>query len=537
MKIYQAFAAALAEHGVETIFGLMGDANMLYLTDYQVNGGRFVPVVHEGSSVGMADAYSRMTGKVGVASVTHGPALTNTLTSLVEGVRSRSQVLVITGDTPLESTHFQQVDIAAVAAAAGAGYEKIYKSKSLVRDLNRALQRAVAERRPIILDLPISMLAADAGEQAAVCAPVPAARSAAHDEALDGALGLIASAKRPIILAGRGAVAAGARDELIALSGRLGAPLATSLLGKDYFVGHPRNIGIFGNLSHGAASTTIGEADCIIAFGASLNIYTSFNGEIMSGKKIVQVEDNPAQFGSFTPVDQAVAGDARLVAAAMNASLKAAGHKPNNRWVENVEQALVAHSPYDDFTDRTAVDTVDIRSAMIKLDEVLPKERTLVSDIGRFVIGVWAHVHVADPKHFTTMGAFGSIGLGMAGSIGAAVACPEQLTVATIGDGGFMMHMAEFTTAVREKLPMLVVILNDGAYGAEHYKLKDFGVDPVYSLTAWPEMVPMAQAMGAQGMTVRKLEELDALADIVKDLDGPFLVDVKLDPDVNTLEH
>ena len=152
MKIYQAFAAALAEHGVETIFGLMGDANMLYLTDYQVNGGRFVPVVHEGSSVGMADAYSRMTGKVGVASVTHGPALTNTLTSLVEGVRSRSQVLVITGDTPLESTHFQHVDIAAVAAVAGAGYEKIYKSKSLVRDLNRALQRAVGERRPIVLD-------------------------------------------------------------------------------------------------------------------------------------------------------------------------------------------------------------------------------------------------------------------------------------------------------------------------------------------------------------------------------------------------
>src|SRR5262245_25269733 len=117
MKVYEALAAALSRHGVDTLFGLMGNGNMLYLPAFADAGGRYIPVTHEGNAVGMADAYSRMSGEVGVASVTHGPAFTNTLTSLVEAVRSRSRVLVITGDPPLVPTHFHQLDIAAVSAA------------------------------------------------------------------------------------------------------------------------------------------------------------------------------------------------------------------------------------------------------------------------------------------------------------------------------------------------------------------------------------------------------------------------------------
>ncbi|MGW4205836.1 thiamine pyrophosphate-binding protein, partial [Streptomyces sp. NPDC004726] len=340
---------------------------------------------------------------------------------------------------------------------------------------------------------------------------------------------------RPVVLAGRGAVAADAREELVALAGLIAAPLATTALAKDWFRGHPGDLGIFGNLSHSAATAAIAEADCVIAFGASLNSATSFHGELLGGKKIVQVDADPGAFGWFTQVDEAVPGDAKAVAAAMGETLRAAGHTPARGWLEKVEQRLREHRLADDFQDRTGAGTVDVRTAAIRLDEVLPDRRVLVSDIGRFAVGVWPAVRVAHPRDFTCMGGFGSIGLGLAGAIGAAVGRRGDLTVLVVGDGGFMMNMAEFTTAVREKLPLLVVVLNDGAYGAEHYKLVHYGIDPAHSLNAWPELVPMAEAMGARGMTVRRLEDLDALRDVARDLDGPFLVDVKLDPHVNVV--
>ncbi|MCM2393549.1 thiamine pyrophosphate-binding protein [Streptomyces albipurpureus] len=533
MKVYQQLATALLEHGVDTMFGLMGDANMLYLCDYMERGGRFVPVTHEGGAVGMSDGWSRARGRVGVASVTHGPALSNTVTSLIEAVRSRSRVLLLTGDTPAEPTHFQRLDLAAVATMAGAGYEKVHKPADLVRSLNQALRRVVAEDRPVLLDLPIGLVRKDAGEQQPAARPLSRAIGLPTEEQLNGALGLIASARRPVVLAGRGAVAADARDELIALADQLAAPLATTLLAKDWFHGHPSNLGIFGNLSHSVATAAISEADCIIAFGASLNSHTSFHGELLGDKKVVQVDSDPSAFGWFTPIDEAVSGDAKAVAAAMGDTLRAVGHAPTRSRLEKIQQRLREHRLTDDFQDRTGADTVDVRTAAIRLNEVLPRKRVLVSDIGRFAVGVWPAVRVAAPRDFVCMGGFGSIGLGLSGAIGAAVARPGDLTVLVVGDGGFMMNMAEFTTAVRERLPLLVVVLNDGAYGAEHFKLVHIGVDPDYSLNAWPELVPMAEAMGARGMTVRRPADLDTLRNIARDLDGPFLVDVRLDPHVN----
>lgn len=539
MMVYEAFNTALLAGGTDTIFGLMGDANMLYLAEFQDRGGRFVPVVHEASAVAAADAWSRVTGRVGVASVTHGPAVTNTMTSLVEAVRSRSRVLLLTGDTPPVPTHFQRLDLAGLASAAGAGYEKVYKPTTVARDLGRAMQRVVAEDRPVLLDLPIGMVRQEVATQAPV-APVRT-RATGTPEAvdLDAALGILATARRPIVLAGRGAVLAGAREELVALADRLGAPLATTVLAKDLFRGHPSNIGIFGNLSHGAAALAISEADCVVAFGASLNVYTSGGGKLLRGKKVVQVDVDPGAFGWSASVDEAVSGDAKAAARLMREALAAAGLQPTHGWLQRTQQAVARHDLADDFQDRSAEDTVDVRTAMLRLNDLLPERRVLVSDIGRFVLGVWPYLEVTDPLEFTTMGGFGSIGLGLAGAIGAAVARSGSATVPTVavvGDGGFMMSLPELATAVRERLPLIVVVLDDGAYGAEHYKLVHFGANADYSLNTWPDLVTVAQAMGAGGMTVRQVADLETLPARLADHDGPFLLDVKLDPHVNILD-
>ena len=532
MKVHEAFAGALLEHGIDVLFGLMGDVNLSYLAEYQNRGGKFVAAVHEGNAVGMADAWQRRTGRVGVASITHGPALTNTMTFLVEAVRAGSPVVVITGATPLEPTHFQRLDLSATALAAGAGFEPVSKAANLVRHLNRALQRAVSERRPIVLDLPFWMLDEEAGPQRPVVPPLQPGRQATDIDSLDGALGLLSSTPRPIILAGRGAFESGAREALIELAERVGGALATTLWARELFEGHPSNIGIYGNLAHPVASAAIGDSTGVFAFGASLNPLTTYRGDLTRGKKIVQVDTDPGRFGWFIGVDEAIAGDARLVAEAMNEVLAEIEHEPVSGWISGVQSALAARNPSEDFQDQSGPDTLDVRTAAIAVNALLPAQHSVVADVGRYIRGSLTYLPVPSPRHFVGMGAFGSIGLGLAGSIGASVAAPGEWTVLAVGDGGLMMHLAEFTTAVREKLPLLVLVFNDGAYGAEYDKLVSGGYDPAYSLIQWPDFVDVARAFGGRGLTVRTLADLDALPGLLEEMDGPLLVDIRLDPTI-----
>jgi thiamine pyrophosphate-dependent acetolactate synthase large subunit-like protein len=535
VKVFQVFAKAMQELELDPVFGLMGDANMLYVADFKERGGRFVPSVHEAGAVAMADGWSRMTGRIGVATVTHGPGLSNTATALIEAVRSRSRVLLLTGDTPPEPTHFQRIDIAAFASMAGAGYERVYGPDSVVRDLNRALARVAGEGRPVVLDLPAALLGQQCGAQVAVSPPRWPEPAAASAEQLDAALGLIASAERPVIVAGRGAVEAGARDAIVALAERIAAPLATTVLAKDLFRGHPDDLGLCGSLSHDVASGALGKADVLIVFGAALNVYTSFHGELTRGKRIVQVDRDPGRFGWYVPVDEPVCADARSAAEAMVAALDDADHAPSRTWLEGIRAALAERDPVAEFRDRTGPDTVDIRTACLRLDDQLPGARTVVSDIGRFTSAAWRYLGAPSAEDFTTMGGFGSIGLGLAGAIGAAVARPDTTTVAVLGDGGFMMNAAELSTAVRERLAMVVVVFNDGAYGAEYHKLLGAGADPNHSLNRWPELAPIAEAMGAEAVVVRKLDELESLRLRVAEATGPLVVELKLDPAVNPL--
>lgn len=534
MELHELVADFLGAQG-SPVFGLMGDANMLYLATYQNKGHRYLPVSYEGSSVGAADSYFRLTGRPGIASVTHGPALTNTVTSLVEAVRARSSLVLLTGDVPLEATHFQRVDIAAIAAAAGAGYEEIYRPGTALRDMTRAMQRAVAERRPVVLDIPFSMLKVTVPEPASIPLPVKASPAGPTEDQLDVAVGAMVAARRPVVLAGRGAVDAGAKEALIALADRLGAPLATTLQAKGFFRGHPRNIGIHGTLSHSVGSGALGDADCIIAFGASLNVFTTDGGRLAKEKTIVQVDEDPGRFGRFTQVDAPVVADARLAAEAMLSLLEEADHTGGRQWGDQIAEQVAAWKPEDEFKDHSTNETVDPRTAIVRLNRLLPEDRVVVNDIGRFVVASWPYLEVPEAQDFVNMGAFGSIGLGLGAVIGAIGAHPDRLVVGVCGDGGFMMNPTELASAVRQRAKLLLLILNDGAYGAEYYKLEDYGVDPSYSLNHYPDLAGVCESLGARVARVQSLEDLDKIAALL-DEEGPVAVDIRLDPSINIAE-
>jgi thiamine pyrophosphate-dependent acetolactate synthase large subunit-like protein len=542
-QAYQTVASWLLDHEVNPLFGLMGDANMLYVADYRERGGRFVPAAHEAGAVAMADAHSRLTGEVAIATVTHGPGLTNTMTALVEAVRSHSPVLLLTGDTPEDPSHFQRIDIAAFAAAAGADHRRIEAAESLRTDLADAHRQLRDSRVPMVLDLPAGLLHADIRPDPD---PLPDRDTASGPESrgladrtrvlrdVDSGLGMLMAANRPLVLAGRGAVEAGAGERLVELADLVGAPLATTVLAKDLFAGHPADLGIFGNLAHPVAADAIAAADTVLAVGASLNRFTTHHRELTRGKRLIHVDLDPARYGDYTGAAQVVVGDALEVVETMVQTLRRAGldRDPSGRseWLRRITQALLKYRPGDDFTDQSGAYSLDPRTAAIALDTLLPTQRSLVSDSGRFVNAAWRYLHVPEARRFTAMGGFGAIGLGLAGAVGAAIARSDHPTVAVIGDGGFMMNPAELVTAVREELDLIVLVFNDGAYGVEHHKLIQLGVDPAHSLTPWPPIAQVAEGLGARAHTVWTLDELDELAEVIADRTGPIVIDLRLDP-------
>jgi len=528
IHVYQAIARAAHDHGVDTMFGLMGDAN-LFMVDSFVRDcdGRFVPAAHEGSSVLMALAYAHVAGKVGVATVTHGPGLTNCMTALTEGARGHVPMVLLAGDTPAANPrHLQSIDQRELVKATGAGFEQVRAPDTVGMDIARAFYRAQVERRPIVLNMPADFMWEEVSYETRVLDVFTAPGGVAQGDILDEAIGMIASARHPLILAGAGAV--GARDQLIRLADRLEAPLATTLKAKGLFNDHPYNIDIFGTLSTPAAYELIAQSDCIVCFGTGLHDFTTDRGKLMKDKRIVQVDIEPTAIGGGLHPDAALVADAGLTAETILYWLDEA-EIPSSGFTRELDiEALTAHPAG---SDKTADGFVNYVQALERLEEALPNNRVLVTDGGRFMTEVWCRISVPDPQSFVATTNFGAIGIGLQEAVGAGLAAPDRPVVLFSGDGGFMMGgINEFNTAVRLGLDLIVIVANDSAYGAEHIQFIDRKMDPSLTEFHWPSFAELATSLGGQGFEVHTIEELDTALAALGTREGPVLIELRLDP-------
>ncbi|MEZ5262519.1 MAG: thiamine pyrophosphate-dependent enzyme [Acidimicrobiales bacterium] len=308
--------------------------------------------------------------------------------------------------------------------------------------------------------------------------------------------------------------------------------MATTLMGRGLFEGDPFDLGIFGTLSTTVASEAIASADCIIAFGAGLNSMTTYDDSLLAGKRVVQCDVDPARIGLLSRVDAGVVGDAGRIADTIVSWLDDAEHKPSGFRSPELEAKLRTYDPAAQFADRSTATSVDPRTLTLRLDGLLPAGRTVVVDGGRYMLNA-LRVPSKDPMSFVTSTSFGSIGLGLGHAIGAATAKPDQPTVLLCGDGGFMMGcLVELNTAIQAGLDLVIVIYNDGSYGAEHIQFHNKAMDPGLSLHRWPSFAAVAQSMGATGVTVHNLDELASVGEVIADRQGVVLIDVKLDPQV-----
>lgn len=527
-QVYKSIAHATKAHDVTVMFGLMGDAN-LFMVDSFVRdcGGQFVPAAHEGSTILMAAAYARVSGNVGVATVTHGPALANCVTALTEAVRGRAPIVVLTGDTPADNPrHLQSIDQRDLVSVTGAGFEQLRTPATVGKDVARAFYRARVERRPIVLNMPADFMWLEAEYDLQVLDVFSAPIGVAEGQFLDNAVGMIASARRPLILAGHGAI--GAHDQLVKLADRLEAPLATTLQAKGLFQDHPYNIDIFGTLSTPAAYELIAQSDCIICFGTALHDFTTDRGKLMKGKRIIQIDVDPEVIGGGLHPDVALLADAGLAAETILFWLNEAEIPPSG-FTHDLDIAELITHPVG--TGKAEDGVINYVGALQRLEEALPKDRVLVTDGGRFMTEVWCRLSVPNAQSFVSSVNFGAIGLGLQEAVGAGIGAPDRPVVLFSGDGGFMMGgINELNTAVRLGLDLIIIIANDSAYGAEHIQFIDRQMDPSLTEFHWPSFVDIAKSLGADGCEVRSDLELENALDALQKRKGPFLIELKLDP-------
>ena len=534
--VWREVAAAVAAMGAKRCFGLVGGANFkvtLALTDL---GVAFIAARHEGGAVTMADVAARMTRDLTVVSVTAGPGLTNAITGIAEAVKSDTPLLVLAGDVVRGDTHsafaFAQADL---VQSVGAVWMQIADPQSAYADARHAAALALQQRTVVVLSLPVDVQ--DIIVESPARAPMPAATNSAVPDAekLRDLVAAIKASQRPLILAGHGAVVADAEASLIALSDRIGALLATSVQAHGMFSGHPWNLGIAGGFSSPAAAELIVQSDMILAFGMSLNMWTTKKGRLISEyAQLVQIDVEKGRIGLHRPVDLELEGDAAAVARTVLHALDAedAEHRLPGWRSPGVAATMAAKAnraiPY---ADTGTADVIDPRTLSKAMDDALPKDRVVVVDGGHFVGWVTRYLSVPDARGWCIPIAFQSIGLGLAAAIGAAVTQPHRLVVLAVGDGGFLMSIAELETAIRLNARICILVYNDSAYSAEVHHFAPEGYSAALAQFPVTDFAAIARGYGAAGVVVRTPADLDAVRRWVADgAAGVFVVDGRIDP-------
>ena len=537
MKMHQAIAKALADNGVDTIFGLVGDANMFMIDRYVHDfGGTFVPAAHKAGAALMALGYASLSGRAGVCSVTHGPAVSNTVTALIEGVKGSLPLVLLCGDTAVEDREQNQnIPQRDIIVATGAGFEQLRSPTTALEDLARVIRRAMTEHRPVALNIPAEFNWKDI-DYKPIRLLIPDNRAVVTEsDDIDNAVGLIAVSRRPVVIAGRGAATAEARDSILKLARRIDAPVATTLKAKDLFRRDEYNLGICGTVSSPVAVETIMEADCVISFGASLTFRTTSHGTFLEGKRVIQVNLEPAEIAKNVQPDVGLVGEPGRVADLIRHWLDAGGIAPSGWCGEGLKKRIAADLPDLDPEPDYDDGTVNFRRALLRLDQAVAENRVLVTDGGRFMRHPWTLLSTSGLNSFIAPCNSGSIGLGFAHAVGASYAAPDRPILLVTGDGGFVHGgLAEFNTAVRHKRDLIVIVCNDGTFGSEFakftWKITDRQMPAGLITFDWPDFAPVAQSLGGDGVTVRSFTDLDLAEEAIRNRTRPLLIDLKVAP-------
>ena len=532
----QALVESLARAGTEVVFGYPG-GNVVDIFDcLRTARFKFVLGRHEQGCTHMADGYARATGRPGVVVVTSGPGATNAITGLATANVDGVPLVLVSGQVPLSqigTDAFQEADMTGICRAATKHSFLVKSADEIPETVAQAFYIAThGKPGAVVLDVPKNvqeeLTAAAYPERISLRAYHP--ECAATPAQVSRLAKRINEAKRPVLYAGGGVIAANAAKDVAALARRAGIPVATTLMGIGSFdENDPLALGMAGLYGARAANAAIAEADLVLALGVRFNDrVTGDVSQYARRTQIVHVDCDPSSIDKNVPVAMGIVADIKDLLTTVNSRIR-----PNARadWLKRIaalkgaEPAVPRPMHRDVIMPQAVVSAVEKATGGVAL---------LVTDVGQhqmWCARCFRHVY---PRHFLSSGGMGTMGFAIPAAIGAAIARPDRKVVAVMGDGGAQMTSEELIVAAEEQLPIAFVIVNNHRLGMVR-QIQEENLHRRYFATTIgsPDFVKLAQAYGLKGVRVTDPAKLDgALAAAIR-AKGPVLVEVVVEAEAN----
>ena len=522
----------LIRQGVDTVFGYPGGAVLNIYDELYQSRDRIhhVLTAHEQGAAHAADGYARASGKVGVVIATSGPGATNLVTGIANAYLDSVPLVAITGNVATEALgrdSFQEVDIVSIT-------QPVVKHNFMVKDVSE-LEQTIKEafliansgrKGPVLIDIPKDVQVNECEYGIAVLPKMPEKAELPYDE--EGVIKLLNSAKKPFIYAGGGIIACRGEDYLRTLAEKLNAPVALSMMGRTAFPdSHPLSLGLVGMHGSYQAAKVQSECDLMLAVGVRFSDRATGNlSAYTKNCKIIHVDIDKAELGKNLSPDFSVQSDVKKWMKAVLPKLK---ERKNPEWWREIESYKKVNIPEKgSFHPRNILET---------LRRFTKDDTVVATDVGQHQMWTAQYYRFEKPGTFLTSGGLGTMGYGMGAAIGACLAKNKEETVLITSDGSFSMNCNELCTAVKEGLPITIVLLNNQVLGmVRQWQTAFFGER--YSATILDrgtDFVKLIEAYGGKGFSIHKLSELEKALEERKTIAGPVLLDCHIDKDEKVL--
>ena len=522
----------LIRQGVDTVFGYPGGAVLNIYDELYQSRDRIhhVLTAHEQGAAHAADGYARASGKVGVVIATSGPGATNLVTGIANAYLDSVPLVAITGNVATEALgrdSFQEVDIVSIT-------QPVVKHNFMVKDVSE-LEQTMKEafliansgrKGPVLIDIPKDVQVNECEYGIAVLPKMPEKAELPYDE--EGVIQLLNSAKKPFIYAGGGVIACGGEDYLRTLAEKLNAPVALSMMGRTAFPdSHPLSLGLVGMHGSYQAAKVQSECDLMLAVGVRFSDRATGNlSAYTKNCKIIHVDIDKAELGKNLSPDFSVQSDVKKWMKAVLPKLK---ERKNPEWWREIESYKKVNIPEKgSFHPRNILET---------LRRFTKDDTVVATDVGQHQMWTAQYYRFEKPGTFLTSGGLGTMGYGLGAAIGACLAKNKEETVLISSDGSFSMNCNELCTAVKEGLPITIVLLNNQVLGmVRQWQTAFFGER--YSATILDrgtDFVKLIEAYGGKGFSIHKLSELEKALEERKTIAGPVLLDCHIDKDEKVL--
>ena len=529
-------AETMVNWGVRHVFGMVGHSN-LGLADAlrrREEAGQltYIGIRHEGAAAFAASAYGKLTGRPAACLTIAGPGATNLLTGLWDANVDRSPVLALTGqvDTQvLGPGAFQEIDLSAAFGKVARWTQPVLETSKHAELMTLACKHAILQQGPSHLIFPdeVQTLPAGSSDASGPDGRLTPPEISPPSTSIEQAIGLLGSAKRPVMIVGHGARFH--REQVIALAERIGAPVITTFKAKGQIAdGHSLACGVLGRSGTPVASWFMNEADLLLVLGASFSNHTG----IYPGKPIIQVDVDPLQLGKFHPVTVPVWGEIGVVLDRLSERMSSPPADRVDQRPELAERWAIwrAEKASRERDDRGR----GVNSAIVfaALGRHAPEDAVIAVDVGNHAYSFGRYFETKPRQSVLMSGYLGSIGFGYPAAIGAWAAAPHRPIFAVTGDGGFAQYMAELLTAVKHKMKITHVLLNNGQLGKISKEQRAGDWDVWQTSLHNPDFSKYAEICGALGIRVTDASQIDAALDAAAAHDGPALVEIVTDPDL-----